>query len=308
MDENDYIRLIDILKSANIHRFKLLSRIYKSISVIPKNILDGEYSNLILLTFCLDSNFTSKCMALPSVTYFNIIVFLRFTENYKEIYLQRISDCSTNMTSVDSTNMTSVDIEVTLESTIIKFEVDLQRDLASNVLAHLNPIEKFTLSMDCCLQSAVFDENDKDVFIDSEQCHLKLSKCYSTRIMEVNTMAEKVWNQYGEWNFDSKNYSEYSLVPLDGTFNNTLSNLTITADSPINDQDFAQLMKRLKCKFSFVLNTQGYNINYNGILEFVTRVFGQAYTLQNLCTLLLLAILLLVYYYIIYYTYEAIAS
>ena len=238
-DENDYVHTINMLKSANIHRFELSTFLESRdwISVMlenPTNTVDEEYSKLML---CTRSNFT-KCTTLPSVTSFGV----------KTRKMSERLNMLVHSISKYCTNMTSLDIEVgDPVITDHDSEVDVQRDLVLNMVMHLNPIENLTLSMDCCLLSAVLGEQGK--YVNTKHLHLKLFRC---SFVDQVYMAEKMWNWFVKWSFGSKNGDishNCRIVPVDGAFKNfkTLHSLSVTVDFPINDRDVARLTRGLRC-------------------------------------------------------------
>ena len=243
---------INMLKSANIHRFEL-STILEShdrISVMlknPINTVDEEYSRLML---CIRSNFTN-CTTLPSVTSFGVRTWEMSERINMLVY--SISVYCTNMASLDIEIYFKSTFDIQVDRTISDSEIDVQRDLVRNMVMHLliNPIVNLTLSIDCHLLSALLGEQGKHV----NTLHVELWKCCfvdQNNIIQVY-MAEKMWNQFVKWSFGSKNSDIVNcrVVPVDGAFKNFTS-LPVTVDFPINDWAIARLTKGLRCKFKLI--------------------------------------------------------
>ena len=253
----------NMLKSANIHRFKLsiysIQKSFHWISMIlenPTNTVDEEYSKLML---CIRSNFT-KCTTLPSVTSFGIKI-TGMSEHFNML-VHRISKYCINMTTLDIEIFgIRIRFDSTITQSLIQFnraipdsKIDVQRDLVQNMVMHLNPIENLTLSMDCCLLSAVLGEQGK-YYVNTKHFHLNLWECYYVDQKKQVYMAKKMWNQLVKWSFGSKNSDVVNcrVVPVDGAFKKFTSlTALVTVDFPINDWDIARLIKGLRCKFKLI--------------------------------------------------------
>ena len=188
MNENDFI--IDMLKNGNIHRFRLSTRIHRNESTFSywisvtfenqTNTLDEEYSKLMLYFSGNDNHNT----IFPSVTSLSIRTW-RMSENLRKFIC--------NITN-DSINMASLGIEIISEPAA---KLDMQRKSLLKLIMDLNPIEELTLSMDCCLLSAVLGEQGR--YVNAKHLHLELSKCHFVDDISFYLyMAKETWNQYWE--------------------------------------------------------------------------------------------------------------
>ena len=218
------------------------------------NTLDEEYSKLMLY---LSGNDT-KSVTLPSVTSLRVRSW-RMSDNL-QIFIHSIMNVCINMESLY--------IDIISEPT---YEVDRQRNSLLKLMMNLNPIEELTLSMDCCLLSAVLGEQGK--YVNAKYLHLELSKCHFVNDSYLH-MAREMWHQYREWIFGSKSNHISShncrIVPVDNAFKNLKMLHSLTVDSPINDGDFKVLLNGLKHLQHFrIISADKRTVNQ--ILEYLSQ-------------------------------------